>query len=139
MWDFFEQPWTGLAIGAIILLIVAAAKNVPPQKYRLLVWLLPFAVAVAAFSLDYFFVTDKEQIKNVIKNAVKAVENENLKDIEPLLAEDYSDSVHKNKAEMMDECKFYLNRPFIDKIISSINQLNINNATPKASSPTLHR
>ena len=101
MWNITEQPWTLLTAAVIALLVFAIIKNSLSDKYRLLCWFIPVLIASLGLGLDYFIKTDTEQIKAIIKICVKAVENEQPDVIEPLVADDYQDSMHKNKKEIM--------------------------------------
>ncbi|MBN1807358.1 MAG: hypothetical protein JW837_19080 [Sedimentisphaerales bacterium] len=126
MWNIFEQPWTLLVAASIAILLIAIIKNSIPDKHRILLRLIPVLIAALGLGLDYFIKTDTEQIKTIIKTAVKSVENEQPKVIEPLIADDYQDSMHKNKNEIMKECRAYLRPPFVDNVFYSISSLDIN-------------
>lgn len=125
MWNILEQPWTLLAAAAIAFLVLAVLKNSLPDKYRFLAWLIPLLIAAGGFGLDYLVDTDSEQIKKIIKTAVVAVENEQPEDIAALISDNYRDSLHRNKKELMAKCRFYLRSPFVDNIIYSIRNFQI--------------
>jgi hypothetical protein len=123
MWNILEQPWTLLAV-ATALFITVAVVRVFVDKARWL-WLIPLLTALAAFALDYAFMTDREKIDKVFATAVEAFENEDCNAIEQLIAEGYKDSRHTNKGELMRNCRVVMDEPLVSKSYSSILERNI--------------
>ena len=113
MFNFFEQPWTLLGAAVMVLLGVMTYRSVVPEKRRPWQWLLPVAVAALAFGLDYIVATDPEKINAIIDAASEAVEAEDCAAVATLIAEDYSDSYHANKADLIEHCRRELAKPLI--------------------------
>ncbi len=91
---------------------------------------MPVAIAAAAIGLDRLVETDTEKIQKVIYTATKAVEEENITAIDKLIAENYNDSYHKTKKQLMSHCKDKLAEPFAEKNIARI--VSIEKSSPKA-------
>ena len=115
MFNLFEQPWTLLGAAVLVLFGVLTFRSIIPEKRRWWQLILPALVAVAAFGLDLLVQTDLEKIKALIKTAAKAVEEEDCNAIARIIADDYSDSYHNNKRELMSHCMLKLSQPLIEK------------------------
>jgi len=113
MFNFFEQPWTLVGAAVLVLFGVLTFRSVLPEKRRRRQWLIPLFVAAVAFGLDYLVETDNEKIYTLIATVVKAVEEENCDVIDAAIAEDYRDSHHNSKAELMRRCRRILSKPII--------------------------
>ena len=121
----FEQPWPLLITAGVVLLLVVIFRSVFPQKRRWWQWLLPAVLAVAAFGLDFLVKTDLEKINAVIKTGTKAVEEENPDAIEAIIADNYRDSYHKTKDELMRHCRIVLEEPLVEKSIKRIQSIKL--------------
>jgi hypothetical protein len=120
MFDIFENPW-GLLIAAVAaLLVIWIFRSVAPEKMRWWLWLVPFAIGAAAFGIDFLVETDNEKIEKAIYTLTKAVEEENCDAIASLISDNYSDSFHKTKRQLMANCKAKLDTPIIEKTIPRI-------------------
>jgi hypothetical protein len=128
MWNFCEQPWTLIAVAGITLIALLAMRSQIQEKKRLYLWLLPILIAAAAFALDYFIKTDLEKINEVIDTAINAVQDENPQAIEPLIAENYSDSYHSSKKELIYYCKRKLSEPIVEKNIKRIVSIDVSDS-----------
>lgn len=117
MFNCFEHPWGLIIIAIITLLILLMFRSIFPEKRRWWQWLLPVFLVVAAFGLDFLVETDSEKIDTVINTCVKAFEDENPDLIEPLIADNYSDSYHSSKSVLMAHCREILSEPLIEKNI----------------------
>jgi hypothetical protein len=126
----FESPWPLLIVAAVVLLLVVIFRSIFPERQHWWQWLLPAVLAVAAFGLDFLVVTDREKINAVINKGVKAIEEENPNAIEAIIADNYSDSYHKTKAELIRHCKMVLAEPLVEKGIKRIQSIEI--SLPKA-------
>ncbi len=127
----FEQPWPMLITACFVFLLVLILRSIFPGKRHAWQWLLPALLAAAAFGLDFFVETDLEKINAVISIGVKAVEEENPAAIEAIIADNYRDSFHKTKNELMHHCRVKLAEPLIEKNIKRIQaiELSLPNAT----------
>lgn len=127
----FEQPWPLLITAATVFLLVLILRSILPEKRHWWQWLLPLLLVAAAFGLDFLVETDLEKINAVIDIGVKAVEEENSDVIEAIIADNYRDSFHKSKNELMHHCRVKLAEPLIEKNIKRIQavELSLPNAT----------
>jgi len=115
MFNIFEKPWTLIGIAVLVLLGLLQFRSIFTEKRRWWQWLVPALLAVAAFGLDFFVKTDLEKIRAVIKTGIKAVEQENPSGIEAIIADDYSDSYHNTKADLIAHCRKELSRSAVEK------------------------
>ncbi len=127
----FEQPWPLLITAATVFLLVLILRSILPEKRHWWQWLLPALLVAAAFGLDFLVETDLEKINAVIDIAVMAVEEENPDVIEAIIADNYRDSFHKSKNELMYHCRVKLAEPLIEKNIKRIQSIELSsqNAT----------
>ena len=128
----FEQPWPLLITAATVLLLVLILRSILPEKRHAWQWLLPALLVAAAFGLDFLVETDLEKINAVIDIAVMAVEEENPDVIEAIIADNYRDSFHKSKNELMYHCRVKLAEPLIEKNIKRIQAVEISLPTATA-------
>ena len=115
MFNFFEQPWTLLGAAVLVLLGMLTFRSVLPEKRRWWELLVPALVAAAAFGLDFAVQTDLEKINAVINTGIKAVEEEDIAAIEAIIAEDYRDSHHDTKTDLMRHCRTQLSQSPVEK------------------------
>ena len=128
----FEQPWPMLITAGLVFLLVLILRSILPEKRHAWQWLVPALLAAAAFGLDFFVETDLEKINAVIDIAVIAVEEENPAAIKALIAENYRDSYHKSKNELMHHCRVKLAEPLIEKNIKRIQAVEISSRSGEA-------
>jgi len=115
MFNIFEKPWILFGIAVLLLFGLLQFRSIFTEKRRWWQWLIPAFLAVAAFGLDFFVKTDLEKIRAVIKTGIKAVEQEDCDAIEAIIADDYSDSYHNTKADLMAHCRSELSRSAVEK------------------------
>jgi hypothetical protein len=127
----FEQPWMLLTIAVGVLLVLRILYWFLADKWRWWIWLLPVVIAISAFALDYFVVTDSEKIRQVIQTCIVDVEHENVDAFEKLFADDYHDSFHHDKESMMNNFRSMLSRPLVEKGHLKISALKINGTQAK--------
>lgn len=133
MLDIFEQPWTLLIAAIIVLFVMLVLRRILPEKQH---WFangglaLPIFLIVAAFGLDWLVKTDLEKINTVINTGVKAVENEDCASIEAIISDNYHDSYHNTKKDLMYYCRARLAKPLVEKNIKRIVSIDISG--PKA-------
>ncbi|MGD0551774.1 MAG: hypothetical protein ABSB25_03900 [Sedimentisphaerales bacterium] len=125
MTNIFEHPCLLLIVAGVVFLGVAFFRDLLPPRRAWVFWLLPIVIAIAAFAIDYLVQTDKEKIESVLAKASRAVEKEDIRAIEPLIWENYSDSVHPSKQELLDHFRRQLSEPVIEKIVPAIVSLEI--------------
>jgi hypothetical protein len=115
MFNFFEQPWTLIGAAILVLFGVLTFRSVWSEKKHWWQWLLPVFVVTIAFGLDVLVKTDLEKINSVIKIGMKAVQQEDCKAIENIIADNYYDSYHKTKEALIADCRKYLAQNQIKK------------------------
>lgn len=120
MWNFFEQPWTLLTTAIIILLFLLLIRSMFSKKDFLLMLLVPVLIALLGFGLDQVVKTDNEKIRTVLKTVMEAAEEENADAIEPLISDNYRDSLYSNKQRLMFFCRTKLAEPTIEQAITTI-------------------
>ncbi len=117
MWNICEQPWTLAGAAVLSLFVVLTVRSVLPEKRRRWQWLIPVSILGLAFLLDRAVETDPEKVDRLIKTAMLAAEEEDCDRIEALIDEQYQDSFHAGKAELMRHCREVLSGPVIRKNI----------------------
>ncbi len=115
MFNFFEQPWTLLGAAVLVLFGVLTFRSIFPEKRRWWQLMLPALVALAAFGLDLLVQTDLEKIRALVKTGAKAVEEENCNAIAQIISDNYRDSYHNTKTELMSHCRLKLSQALIEK------------------------
>ena len=115
MFNIFEKPWTLIGIAVLALFGLLQFRSIFTEKRRWWQWLIPAFLAVAALGLDFFVKTDLEKINAVIKTGIKAVQQEDCKAIEAIIADEYRDSYHNTKADLMAHCRKELSRSAVEK------------------------
>jgi hypothetical protein len=115
MFDIFEQPWTLVGAAVLVLFGMLTFRSFCPEKRRWWQLLVPVFLAVAAFGADMLVQTDLEKINSVIKTTIKAVQQEDCSAIEAAIANNYNDSYHGTKKQLLDHCRRELSKPLVDK------------------------
>jgi hypothetical protein len=115
MFDIFEQPYTLIGAAVIVLFVVFTYRSVIPEKRQWWQFLIPVFVASGGIGLDMLVETDLEKINSVISTVIQAVQEEDCDSIEVLIAEDYRDSYHDTKRELMIHCRRKLTSPLVYK------------------------
>jgi len=115
MFDIFEQPWTLIAAAVLVLFGILTFRSIFPEKRRWWQLLVPVAIAAGSFGLDFFVQTDLEKINAIIDAGIKAVEEENCNAIGAIIADNYQDSYHKTKKDLMAHCRMELSAPVVEK------------------------
>ena len=115
MFDIFEQPWTLVGAAVLVLFSMLTLRSFFPEKRRWWQLLIPVFLTLAAFGLDMLVQTNLEKINSVIKAAIKAVQQEDCSAIEAVIANNYSDSYHSTKKQLLDHCRRELSKPLVEK------------------------
>ena len=125
MFAIFEQPWTVLIVAILVLFVMLMVRRIFPEKRHWWQLVPPAFLIAAAFGLDSLVQTDLEKINAVINTAVKAVEEENPDVIETIISNNYRDSYHNTKEDLMYYCRLLLSEPLVDKNIKRILAIDI--------------
>jgi hypothetical protein len=126
-------------VSAVALLVVFVFRALFPQRRKWWLWLLPVLLAASAFALDFFVETDAEKVRTVLARAVKAVEKENPELLTPLFSDDYRDSFHASKEALLNNCRWWLSQPLIEKNVLRIVSLEVNPPKARLDSPSSAR
>lgn len=113
MWNIFEHWWAALFAAVIAQFILMIIHIVKPNSRKLWHILIPLAIIAVGIGVERFVATDMEKIKVLLSKSLTATQNEDLAAIDAIMADDYSDSVHSSKAEVMEYCKRRFGRPLI--------------------------
>lgn len=115
MFNFFEQPWTMLGIAVIVLFGILTYRSVVPEKRRFWQLLIPLLIAVAAFGTDALVKTDPEKIEHAVDTGIKAVEAEDFNTAESYISDDYRDSLHGSKEQLITHIQNELHTNVVEK------------------------
>lgn len=100
-----------IAVAAFAILL---AINIVQLNERLAyLWLVPVFLCALAFGLDALVGTDKEKITAVVNKSIQAVKKEDAIAFDKTIAEDYQDSFHNNKQDLIRHFKRVLYEPVI--------------------------
>ncbi len=126
MANIFEHPWALLGFAIGILFVTLIIRMIFPEKRHWRQLAIPFFLIVAAFGLDFFVKTDMEKIKTTIKTATTGLEQEKADLVEVLISDNYQDSRHRTKKQLMRHCRNKFSSPVVEKAITRIVEININ-------------
>lgn len=115
MFDIFEQPYTLIGAAVIVLFGMFTFRSVFPEKRRWWQLLVPLFLAAAAVGLDVLVPTDLEKINGVIDKGIRAVQEEDCNAIGRVLSDNYSDSYHDTKEQLLVHCRRVLTPPLVVK------------------------
>jgi len=132
MFDIFEQPWTLVGVAVLVLFGILTFRSFCPEKRRWWQLLIPVFLVIVAFGTDMLVQTDLEKINAVIKSAINAVQEEDYRAIGATIADNYSDSYHSTKQDLMAHCKRELSKPLVDKIKKPSRLIDISDSNATA-------
>ena len=115
MFDIFEQPWTLTGAAVLALFGIFTFRSFCPEKRRWWQLFVPLFLAITAFCVDMLVQTDREKINSVINTAIKAVQQEDCSAIGATIDNNYSDSYHSTKRQLMDHCNRELSQSLVEK------------------------
>ena len=115
MFNFFEQPWTMLGIAVIVLFGILTYRSVVPEKRHAWQWLIPMLIAAIAFGTDALVKTDSEKIGDIIDTGIKAVETEDFNTMKAYISDEYRDSFHSSKEQLLEHVQRELPGNIIEK------------------------
>jgi hypothetical protein len=115
MLDIFDKPWTLLGAAVLVLFVMLTFRSMFPEKRRWWQLLVPALLAAGAFGLDLLVQTDMEKIEAVINTGIRAVEEEDCNAIGQIISDNYSDSHHSTKQQLLAHCRRELSRSLVEK------------------------
>ncbi len=130
MFDLVEQPWTLLTLSGLTCLVIGTLRSAFPEKRRSWQSLIPLVLALAAFGIDAWVATDREQIRDVVQTLLDATENEDIAALVHMIGPDYQDSFHRDRARLIQRIRGELSKPVIKK--TSRNGLSLDFTSPTA-------
>ena len=116
MINIFQTPWLLVILGGISLVVITFVRQTWPDKQHWWQLPLPLIIAGAGFGADYLVATDYEKVETAIENVQQAAIDQQPETIAKYISEDYSDSVHRSKEQLIDFCRRRFNRPLAEKI-----------------------
>ncbi|MBN1804773.1 MAG: hypothetical protein JW837_05950 [Sedimentisphaerales bacterium] len=131
MYAIFEKPWTLLITAVVVLLVIYVIRIFKPEKIKRWHLFIPLIIAISAFAADFFVLTDRENINNIIKSCIKASENEDADTIGTFLASDYRDSLHRSKQELLIYCKVVFSEPAIERFVKLNQSVELSSSKAK--------
>jgi len=105
-----------LPIAILVIVFTIILSIIKPKERWDRLWVVPIVLCMFAFSLDWLVKTDDEKIKTVINNGQSAFENENIEALSEIISDDYQDSYHSSKQELLRHCSSYFNGPVFSSI-----------------------
>jgi hypothetical protein len=117
MFNIFDHPWGIITIAFIVFLLTML---IAPLRTRWQLWLIPPALILAAFALDHFFESDREKILALLQSASQAAEAAKPEAIAPLLADDYRDSCHVDRAAAVQSCRSAFSNAMVEQAITRL-------------------
>jgi hypothetical protein len=108
MWNVFDQPWALLAAAGVSFLVIMTYRAALPDRVRPWQFGVPVVLLALAFGLDWVVTTDGEKIRDLVTTAEMAGQTGDLATLERLVAEDYHDSYHKDKRQLLDRARVAL-------------------------------
>ena len=129
MYNVFEAPIAFLIAAVIALFIVWIIQAVSADRRRWWLWLIPILLTLIGMGLDFFVKTDNEKIVILVSTFSKAVQNEDVNSIAPLISDNYRDSYHRSKKSLLVHCRRRLRPPLIRKNITRIASLEFGSET----------
>ena len=129
MFDFFEQPYTLVGAGVLVLFGLLTFRSVFPEKRRFWQWLFPIVLVGAAFGLDALVQTATEQINATIEAGLRGIEAEDLGAIGQVISDSYSDSLHSTKERLLFYCRQALSQsPVVKAKIKGLKLMDLSQA-----------
>ena len=132
MFNIFQQPWAMLVIAFIALDVIWFTSMFKTEQIKKWIWLCPLLIALLGLAIDFLVKTDREKVNILINSAITATQEENIPAIDAIIAENYQDSGHKTKPDLMRYCQRMLSGPFIEKNTKMGTTLEIIPPTAKA-------
>jgi hypothetical protein len=115
MFNFYQQPWTMVGIAIIVLFVILTYRSVVPEKKRAWQLLIPLLIVLAGFGIDRAVTTDKEKINDIIVSGINAVKTENFNSIDSYISDDYRDSYHRSKDQLISHVQGRLRMNEVEK------------------------
>jgi len=116
MWNVFEFPFLGIAIGLTVFICFWIFRVVCPSRKRRWHYFVPLAIYIAAFAVSYFVETDNEKVLAVLNKGISAFQQRDIQPIKEIIADDYADSLHSSKTYIVAYCQGLFETAMVDKV-----------------------
>jgi hypothetical protein len=108
-----------LPISILILLALFVLSIIKLKQRAAWLWLIPVVFCMSAYGVDRLVQTDAESIKEVINKGKNAFKKGDMKILASVISEDYQDSFHSSKQQLLNHCSMYLNGPVFKSITTT--------------------
>jgi hypothetical protein len=131
MYNIYEKPWLLLIVAGVAYIVVLIFRALKPEKRSWRQWMIPLAIVVMAFAIDFLVKTDLEKINGLISSCIKASVKQKPDIIETFVASDYYDSLHQDKKEVMVYFRAILSEPAVKRflILEQTNKISQSSAS----------
>lgn len=129
MLNIFQSPWPLVVVAVITWMVLVILAQSRFDIKKLWQFLVPLIIIASAFGIDYLIKTDGEKIHQLITDAKLAIVTQTPDLIEPLIADDYSDSFHTSKDKLMAHAQLVMNRDIVEKITAQFSEISIASGT----------
>jgi hypothetical protein len=116
MWNPFEYPFVGIALGLLTFIVLWVYRTVRPEKKKRWHYFLPLGIYIFSFALAFLIRTDNEKITSVVNRGIRGFQQQQIQPIEQIIAENYSDSLHSSKAYIVAYCQAMFQTAAIEKV-----------------------
>jgi hypothetical protein len=128
MWNMFEYPFVGAGIAVIAMLGLWLVGIFSPQNRHRWHPVIPFAILLLSFAIEFLVQTDREKILGTVKKGIEAFETQKIEPIREIIAEDYSDLSNSSKEELLAYCQALFQTAMVGKITLYSRKIEINGA-----------
>ena len=130
--NIFQSPLPVLIVSLVLLAVLAIVRQVQPDRCSRGLLILPFAIAIAGFAVEYLVKTDYEKIEAVIDRSINGAIDGDVAEIARTLSGDYSDRTHDSKRDMLRRCSIFFANTTIDKVSKRYNRIAISGSEATA-------
>ena len=121
----YESPLILIIVAVAVFCIITILRNFFPDKRRWWQFLIPVAVLVAAFAIDYFVETDREKVEARILEARAAVLALQPQVVIGMLDIDYIGQHGYDRQAVARKSQQHFSRPFAKKIRINHNEITV--------------
>src|SRR4030043_145917 len=105
MWNIFEYPFVGAAVAVIVMFGLWLVGIFSPQNRCRWHPLIPLAILLVSFAIEFLVHTDREKILGTTKKGIEAFETQRIEPLREIIAADYSDLANFSKEGLLAYCQ----------------------------------